>query len=70
MTTIIVAKRVKKTNLYDVFLGNGWTHWTRVSFPAMKIEAGEQHDRSTVAKMFHAIKEQIAANDSKKKGNK
>jgi len=22
--------RVKKTNMYDVFMGEGWKHWTRV----------------------------------------
>lgn len=22
--------RVKKTNMYDIFMGDGWKHWTRV----------------------------------------
>ncbi len=28
----MIIKRVKRTNVYDVFLGNGWKEHTRISF--------------------------------------
>lgn len=28
---MLTIKRVKKTNVYDLFVGNGWSHHSRVA---------------------------------------
>ena len=58
MTTIIV-KRVKKTNIYDTFKGQGWKGWTRFTYPTMRIVGGEHLPRVEVAKVFHTIESML-----------
>lgn len=52
----MIIKRVKKTNLYDVFFGEGWANHSRFLFPDMKVVSGQHRPRQQVAQVFHAIK--------------
>ena len=55
----MLVKRVKKTNMYDVFMGNGWNSHSRVAMLGNKLKllSGNKLQAYQVVEFFKEVKQ-------------